>query len=81
MGSFEPQICENGTYQNEIGQSSCKECPAGYFCDNTLAPVVLNYTGLCPSGYYCPPGTRYDIEFPCPIGTFNNMTGKWFIYL
>ncbi|XP_071505048.1 uncharacterized protein [Diadema antillarum] len=74
-GSFEPQICENGTHQNEEGQSSCKECPAGYYCDNTISPVSLNYTGLCPPGHYCPAGTRYDVEFPCPIGTFNNQTG------
>ena len=27
------------------------------------------------SGHYCPNGTRYSTEFPCPPGTFNNITG------
>ncbi|PIK41162.1 hypothetical protein BSL78_21986 [Apostichopus japonicus] len=75
-GSFAPTRCENGTYQDVEGRSSCKECPQGYFCDNTVEPVVLNNdTTRCPSGHYCPPGTRYDTEYPCPIGTFNNLTG------
>ncbi|CAH1789577.1 unnamed protein product, partial [Owenia fusiformis] len=26
-------------------------------------------------GYYCPAGTRYSNEFPCPSGTFGNETG------
>ncbi|PIK35709.1 hypothetical protein BSL78_27465 [Apostichopus japonicus] len=79
-GSFAPTRCENGTYQDVEGESSCKECPQGYFCDNTVEPVVLNNdTTRCPSGHYCPPGTRYDTEYPCPIGTFNNLTGLGYI--
>lgn len=29
----------------------------------------------CPMGYYCPQNTRFDTEFPCAKGTFNNQTG------
>jgi len=68
--------CENGTYQDTETQKECKTCPAGYFCDNTMAIVVLdNSTTICPMGYYCPAGTRYNQQYPCPIGTFNNRTG------
>jgi hypothetical protein len=31
---------------------------------------------ICPSGYYCPNGTEFDLQYPCPVGTFNNLTGK-----
>ncbi|XP_062603182.1 uncharacterized protein LOC134264959 [Saccostrea cucullata] len=75
-GMDSPVRCENGTYQDQVTQSTCKVCPAGYFCDNTVSIVVLdNSTTICPMGHYCPAGTRYNNEFPCPIGTFNNLTG------
>ena len=74
--------CDNGTYQDQTTQPTCDACPAGYFCDNTMGIVVLdNDTTICPMGYYCPEGTRYNHEFPCPVGTFNNRTGElhWLI--
>lgn len=78
-GMDSPVRCENGTYQDQVTQSTCKVCPAGYFCDNTVSIVVLdNSTTICPMGYYCPAGTRYNNEFPCPIGTFNNLTGRYY---
>jgi hypothetical protein len=44
----------------------------------SVSIVVLdNTTTICPMGYYCPEGTRYNNEYPCPIGTFNNRTGKY----
>ena len=30
----------------------------------------------CPTGYYCPVGTNYSSEYPCPNGTFNSQTTK-----
>ena len=49
-GSPSPQICPSGTYQDEMRSSACKECPAGFYCDNALAAVV-NYTLFeCPEG-------------------------------
>lgn len=78
IGSDAAIRCENGTYQDQATQSLCKTCPSGYFCDNTVSIVVLdNTTTICPMGYYCPEGTRYNNEYPCPIGTFNNITGKY----
>ena len=42
----------------------------GYFClVETVDPEI------CPSGYYCPEGTEFAAQFPCPAGTYNNNTG------
>ena len=81
-GTDAPARCENGQYQSLETQHECIECPAGYFCDNTMEIVVLDTDTVCPTGYYCPAGTNYNIEFPCPIGKFNNMTGNEYqVYL
>ena len=42
--------CWSGSYQDELCQSSCKDCEAAYFCDNTLDPVVLYNNSACPTG-------------------------------
>lgn len=73
--NFEPVRCLSGTYQDQTGENQCKECPKGYFCDNTVAPVVLFTNSKCPEGHYCPPGTKHSTEFRCPIGTYSNYTG------
>ena len=45
---------------------------SGYYCINsTVTPVI------CPIGHYCPEGTTFDQEYPCPPGTFNNITGQF----
>ncbi|XP_070552128.1 fibrillin-2-like [Ptychodera flava] len=75
-GSPEPVRCPSGEYQDEIGQWECKDCPEGYFCDNTMEPVVLYNNSWCPTGFYCPLKTKYAIEFPCERGTFNNLTHR-----
>lgn len=64
VGTEHPVRCENGTFQNERGKSSCKTCPEGSHCDATNAAVV-NAT-LCPRGYYCPAGTGNYRDYPCP---------------
>ena len=28
------------------------------------------------SGYFCPPGTRWEHEFPCPKGSYNPVNGS-----
>ena len=50
QGSIEPLRCISGEYQDEIGQSECKDCPQGYFCDNVYEPVVLYNDSYCPTG-------------------------------
>ena len=51
-GAWQPVRCNSGTYQDQTGQGTCKTCPAGFFCDNTLAPVVLFNSTICPVGRY-----------------------------
>ena len=68
--------CPTGMYQNKKGQISCKKCEERYFCNATYGPVV-NYTrNICPQGYYCPQETEFAEQYPCDIGTFNNITGR-----
>ena len=43
-------LCPAGTYQNLQGQSGCKECVAGYYCDNSIEPVVNHTSYVCPMG-------------------------------
>lgn len=76
MGSPSPVRCPSGNYQDEIGQSDCKGCPAGYFCDSTLSPVVLYNSSACPEGFYCPENTTFSTQYPCPLGTFSNITHR-----
>lgn len=73
-GSLAEIRCLFGSYQDEVGKGSCKSCPSGYFCDNTLAPVVLYNSSICPAGFYCPENTTRSNEFPCPVGTFISLT-------
>ena len=74
-GSPSETLCPSGSYQDEAGQSTCKNCPEGFYCDSSVGPIV-NYTLYsCPEGHYCPNGTKVATEFPCPAGTFTNQTG------
>ena len=74
-GTLEPMRCPSSTYQDELGQTDCKLCPASFYCDNRFDPVVLFNDTICPQGYYCPNGTSFSTQFPCPNGTFSNLTG------
>lgn len=72
--SPEPERCPNGTYQDNRYSFECKECLAGYFCDNT-AVAVSSLSGYeCPMGHYCPPGTSFATQYKCPSGTWSNKT-------
>ncbi|KAH3741464.1 hypothetical protein DPMN_048189, partial [Dreissena polymorpha] len=64
-------FCKPGTYSPARGSQTCLPCPPGSYCVNaTINPVV------CPTGHYCPQGTTMALEFPCPMGTYNNVTGS-----
>ncbi|WAR00859.1 hypothetical protein MAR_025231 [Mya arenaria] len=75
-----PTECLAGMYQDEIGQSECKECPIGRYCDPVEETANLGFaTGVvtpmaCPTGYYCLVNTTSAGDYPCPTGTFNNQT-------
>ena len=51
-------------------------CPGGFYCNATSGPVIIYGSYICPEGYYCPNGTEYAEQYPCPRGTFNNLTGE-----
>ena len=76
VGSDNPVRCASGTYQDDLGQSICKDCPSGYYCDNVQDPVVLYNNSTCPECYYCPLNTERANQYPCPRGTFNNLTNR-----
>ena len=68
-GDSTPIPCPAGQYQNETGQTACRNCPAGFYCISSTADPLP-----CPSGYYCLANTDVATKYPCPIGTFNNLT-------
>nr|XP_054760934.1 uncharacterized protein LOC129267226 [Lytechinus pictus] len=78
-GSSGLTSCASGTYQDDFGMDSCKSCPAGFYCDATLQNDTFCSHSVqnpqpCPQGHYCPMGTKYSKEFPCPNGTFSDQT-------
>ncbi|XP_071497013.1 uncharacterized protein [Diadema antillarum] len=71
QGSAAPTPCLAGFYSGYTQRDSCDVCPAGKYCENaTVVPLE------CPVGHYCPDGTEYSDQFPCPAGTYNNVTGQ-----
>ena len=63
QGTHEEIRCEPGEYQDQTGQATCKVCVAGYYCDNTLGPVVMYNDTVCPSGLYIHVLVKYE-SFP-----------------
>jgi hypothetical protein len=64
-GTFQDKECGLATYNPDIGQSSCIDCPAGFICNSTaLSSVSIK----CIVGYYCPAKTI--VPLPCPAGTY-----------
>nr|XP_006821767.1 PREDICTED: uncharacterized protein LOC100369099 [Saccoglossus kowalevskii] len=68
--------CPAGTYtnfHNLTTQYQCETCPEQVAC--------LLATGgqqrppeACAPGHYCPAGTEYPEQFPCPAGSYTNLT-------
>ncbi len=58
--------CTKGISQ--INSNSCLGCPAGYFCNYQITPII------CPIGSYC----EVNVSKPdsCPAGTYNDVIGK-----
>lgn len=66
--------------QSNTGQYVCLTCPAGFYCNATVSPVVYYSAYSCPEGYYCPNGTSHGDQYPCPRGTYNNRTSLATVY-
>ena len=54
-------------------------CPEGYYCDSTIQNDTYCSHGVsnpvpCPTGHYCPNGTKFAMEYPCPNGTYSDST-------
>ncbi|XP_055369802.1 uncharacterized protein si:ch211-286b4.4 [Betta splendens] len=67
--------CPVGTWSGQSGleaESECRPCPQGWYClTGAGAP-----SGRCSSGHYCPLGTAYGTQFPCPAGTYSIQMGN-----
>ncbi|CAB1443712.1 unnamed protein product [Pleuronectes platessa] len=67
--------CPAGTWNSHSGQeaeSECRPCSQGWYClAGSGAP-----SGRCSSGHYCPEGTAYGTQFPCPAGTYSLRMGN-----
>ncbi|XP_035857407.1 zonadhesin-like [Sander lucioperca] len=67
--------CPVGTWSGQSGleaESECRPCPQGWYClAGSGAP-----SGRCSSGHYCPEGTAYGTQFPCPAGTYSIQMGN-----
>ena len=60
--------CSAGTYQTSTKQSSCIDCPAGYYCANGIA---YNAPVPCPDGFWSnSKNTLAATCFACPIGFY-----------
>lgn len=68
-GSPAPIPCDDGFFQDQTQQASCKQCPAGSYCvAGSTSPEA------CPEGLYCPNATGIVIP-KCPSGSYSNQLG------
>ncbi|XP_014845642.1 PREDICTED: uncharacterized protein LOC106919650 isoform X3 [Poecilia mexicana] len=67
--------CPVGTWSSQSGleaEAECQPCPRGWYClAGSAAP-----SGRCNSGHYCPEGTAYGTQHPCPAGTYSIQMGN-----
>ena len=73
LGSPNQLKCPGGTYQPAAGQSTCINCPKGYYCPPGTG-ALTDPSNACPLGYYCPDNTADYKKFPCPPGTYGAAT-------
>eukprot|EP00347_Sterkiella_histriomuscorum_P018896 403343756 len=62
--SYVPIKCMPGTYQDEQGKTSCKQCPDNKYCDDYGISTPKN----CKSNMYCEAGSISPK--PCSIGQY-----------
>ena len=66
-----PGYCPVGKYQDQTGQTSCKDCPLGKFTITTTAENKK--CQLAPQGTY---STNPTENHPCPAGKYQDQTGQ-----
>eukprot|EP00466_Bigelowiella_natans_P015235 jgi/Bigna1/85198/estExt_fgenesh1_pg.C_20409 len=74
-GSVNPEPCAEGTfnpYYNVTSISGCQDCPMGFACPQVGTIIA---TVNCSAGYYCPSGTVYPDDYPCPAGKRSTKLG------
>lgn len=71
MVSIFPKPCPPGSYKSTTGTGDCTTCPAGRPCPY-YGSTTYELGLYCAPGYYCPAGTRFPNEFPCPGGTYSD---------
>ncbi|KAM9299008.1 uncharacterized protein PAF06_016002 [Gastrophryne carolinensis] len=67
--------CPPGTWSDRASLASdreCYPCPAGWFC----LMGAESPSGKCSAGYFCPEGSQFGSQFPCPAGTYNLKLGS-----
>jgi hypothetical protein len=68
-----PIPCLPGTYKSNTGSGQCTKCRATKPCP--YYGLTTDEIGIyCEPGYYCPQGTRFPNEFPCPAGSYSDST-------
>ena len=65
---FSPSIPSHAI---QVGQNSCLDCLAGYYCPDSASTTVTP----CPEGQYCPEGS--DVPNLCPAGTYSPSQGLY----
>ena len=70
-GSWAPEPCPQGSYQDEEGKKDCKVCPAGSYCGALNGTVIPT---LCPAGSSCEEGS--STISPCPLGSYQDVVGS-----
>jgi hypothetical protein len=68
MGATASSECSPATYNDKFLQSSCLDCPEGYYCPHSGMSTYASYN--CTKGHYCP--LRSSQPLPCPAGTFSS---------
>ena len=64
--------CTAGRFQIGRGQTSCTKCEAGLYSNKVQQILRTDCKSCTVPGHYCPEGTSFATEFPCPNGTYSN---------
>jgi len=69
------QVCQPGTYQDQTGQSVCKDCGAGKY--STVTEAATNTCQSCPTGKYSSSlgANSANMCISCPAGRYQTQEG------